>query len=101
MRPVRVARLLGWIAVAAMLCLTSPGVRVVRADEPGPVSEIPAGPTCGDTALGTAVLSVALPSRDEAERRREQRARPQVVELDGGGNRYGGPSSAAPDRDAD
>jgi hypothetical protein len=98
----RIARVLGWIAVAVMLCLTSPGVRVVRADEPAPVSELPAGPACSELQLGTAVLSVALPSEQEAERRAEQRERPRVVPLDGGGNRYGSPAPpAAPAPTAD
>jgi hypothetical protein len=91
----RIARTLGWMAVAAMLALTSPGLRVVRADEPPPVSELPAGPACSEVPLGTAVVSIALPSEEEALRRSEERERPRVVPLDGGGNRYGGPQPPA------
>lgn len=83
------------MAVAAMLCLLSPGVRVVRAEEPAPVSELPAGPSCGGASLGTAIVSVALPSPQEVERRHREQARPEVIPLDGGGNRYGPPEPPA------
>jgi hypothetical protein len=96
MKPVLAARIAGWLSLAAMVALTSPGVRVVRADEqPAPVSELPAGPACSAENLGTAVVSIALPSEAEAEKRRERR-QIQVVPLDGGGNRYGRAESPAP-----
>lgn len=44
---VRAGTIGGWLAVFATLLLLSPGVRV-RADEAGPVSEVPQGPTCSD-----------------------------------------------------
>jgi hypothetical protein len=40
----------GWLAVAAMLLLTSPGVRTVRADADVLVSEVPDGPSCSGRA---------------------------------------------------
>ena len=41
-------------------------------------------------------LTVALPAEEEAAQRRARQARPQVIPLDGGGNRYGGPEPSSP-----
>jgi hypothetical protein len=97
MKPALVARrLAGWISVVAMLLLSSPGVRVVRAEDAGPISEVPPGPACSADDIGSVVLTIALPSQEEAELRREREARPRVVPLDGGGNRYGAMEPPAP-----
>jgi hypothetical protein len=96
MKPALAARLTGWILVVAMALLSSPGVRIVRAEEAGLISEAPAGPSCSADALGSMVLTVALPSEEEAAQRRARQARPQVIPLDGGGNRYGGPEPSPP-----
>ena len=100
MKPALGARLAGWISMLAIALLTSPGVRVVRADEAGPISDIPAGPVCSADSTGPVRVTIALPSQEEVRERQERKERPKVVSLDGGGNRYGRaapPAAASPD----
>jgi hypothetical protein len=79
----------GWTSVLAMLLLSSPGVRVVRADEPAPPAAPVAGPMCSADSSGSAVVSIALPSGEEVADRQREREQPTVVPLDGGGDGYG------------
>jgi len=86
-----------------MLLLSSPGVSVVEAGESAdsgsavevaatgrpPVSVVPPGPTCSAPVAGPSVVSIAIPSEEEAAVRRRERVRPNVVALDGGGIGYG------------
>ena len=96
MKPVLVARLVGWTSVLAMLLLSSPGVRVVRADEPSPISAVPAASTCSEAPLGSSIVSISLPSAEEATDRQRERDRPEVVTLNAGGDGHDRVERAAP-----
>jgi len=54
-RLARLRELAGWLAVALMLALASPGVRAVRADDAAPRA-LPAGPACQAAAAGEPAL---------------------------------------------
>ncbi len=79
----------GWLAVLAMLALSSPGVvTTVRAESPAaqaqPVSEVPAGASCNLDAAPPLQLEQVV----EAARQRAA-ANPNVVVLNNRGYRYG------------
>jgi len=96
---VRAGTIGGWLAVFATLALLSPGVRVVRADEAGPVSEAPQGPTCSDTSdrpdpIASLEHAIEL-ARQQALLHGAQADEGEVVMLNNRGFNY--PSSALPE----
>jgi hypothetical protein len=92
---VRAGTIGGWLAVFATLALLSPGVRV-RADEAGPVSEVPQGPTCSDHTprpdpIASLEQAIEL-ARQQAMRRASQpgaSSDDEVVMLNNRGFNYG------------
>jgi hypothetical protein len=81
----------GWLAVAALLLLTSPGVRLVRADADVLVSEVPAGPSCSGRSSASIEADLARYIQ-EARRAAETdpaKAGDDVVVLNGRGYNYG------------
>jgi hypothetical protein len=93
--------LLGTIALAAALALLSPGVKLVRADEPAPAAPAPAaapisqdGPSCeaGDRSAETKIEQLqALMRTQELRALAEQQARQvdsDVIVLNNSGYNY-------------
>lgn len=85
----------GWLAVLAMLALSSPGVVTEVRAEP-PVSSVPAGPSC-DLAQQEITPALQAEQLVEAARRRAG-SDPEVVVLNNRGYRYG---NTAPEADVD
>jgi hypothetical protein len=80
----------GWLAVAGMLLLASPGVRLAAAEPDALVSEIPAGPSCSGASPADIEADLAR-YIEEARLAAEARPAPSddFVVLNGRGYNYG------------
>jgi len=88
-RPLACLQPVGWLAVLAMVALSSPGlVTSVRAESPA--SAVPAGPSCNIAEAPPLELEKLV----EAARKRAA-ADPSVVVLNNRGYRYGNPAAEA------
>ena len=89
-RPVLLRELAGWLAVALMLALASPGVRVARAEGAHP-SALAAGPTCQAAPAAEAAMPRMV--RVDLSRLETRAESARVDALNTQGYHYGGESA--------